>query len=61
MPAAAADDMNDESMHMCRASGGVSLHLSPASTSASMSSICFRFSDHRQVDYCCGVEIFLME
>ena len=50
MPAAAADDMNDEQC-ICVARGdGVSLRLSPASASASTFSICVRFSDHGQVD-----------
>jgi hypothetical protein len=50
MPAAAADDMNDEQC-ICVVAGelgdDVSFHLTP---SASTFSICFRFSDHRQVD-----------
>jgi hypothetical protein len=52
MPAAAADDMNDEQRICVERGDGVSLRLSPASASASAStfSICFRFSDHGQVD-----------
>jgi hypothetical protein len=64
--ATATDDMNDERYILVVAGeggdgDGVSLHLSPASASASTFSIYFRFSDHRQVDYGCGVEIMLME
>jgi hypothetical protein len=66
--AAATDDTNGEQCICVVAGGrgdgdgdGVSLHLSPASVSTSTFSIAFRFSDHRQVDYCCGVEIILME
>jgi hypothetical protein len=63
MPAAAADDMNDE-QRICVVAGeledGVSLHLTP-SASMFFNLLSLLGSQASGLDYCCGVEIFFME
>jgi hypothetical protein len=63
MPAAAADDMNDEQC-ICVVAGelgdGVSLHLTP-SASTFFNLLSLLGPQASGLDSCCGVKLFLME